>query len=45
MKITFLGHASLHVETNNFNLLVDPFITGNEKASHVDINKLKAESK
>jgi L-ascorbate metabolism protein UlaG (beta-lactamase superfamily) len=33
MKITFLGHASLLIETQNSSILVDPFITGNEKAS------------
>ncbi len=33
MKITFLGHASLLIETENTTILVDPFISGNEKAS------------
>jgi len=33
MKITFLGHASLLIETKNASILVDPFITGNEKVS------------
>jgi len=33
MKITFLGHASLLIETVNATILVDPFITGNEKTS------------
>lgn len=33
MKITFLGHASLLIEAENSSLLVDPFISGNEKAS------------
>jgi L-ascorbate metabolism protein UlaG (beta-lactamase superfamily) len=32
MKITFLGHASLLVDTGGHTLLVDPFITGNERA-------------
>ncbi|MEX0273586.1 MAG: metal-dependent hydrolase [Flavobacteriaceae bacterium] len=39
MKITFLGHASLLIETKNATLLVDPFITGNPKCD-VDINSL-----
>lgn len=43
MKITFLGHASLAIETNGKHILVDPFITGNEKAKHIDINTLKAD--
>ena len=41
MKITFLGHASLLIELNNKRLLVDPFISGNEKAKDlVDISSL-----
>lgn len=43
MKITFLGHASLAIEVKGVNILVDPFITGNPKASHIDINSLKAD--
>ena len=41
MKITFLGHASLQINTAEAELLVDPFITGNEKAAHIDISGLK----
>lgn len=33
MKITFLGHASLLIEAKNATILVDPFISGNEKAT------------
>ncbi|MFD1294597.1 metal-dependent hydrolase [Lutibacter holmesii] len=43
MKITYLGHASLSIETKDKTLLVDPFITGNELASEIDITKLKAD--
>ena len=43
MKITFYGHACLGIEVDDVNILVDPFITGNEKASHIDINSLKAD--
>ncbi|TYB76401.1 metal-dependent hydrolase [Bizionia myxarmorum] len=43
MKITFYGHASLGIEAEGVHILVDPFITGNEKASHIDINTLKAD--
>lgn len=35
MKITFLGHASLLIEADNTTLLVDPFISGNEKTSGI----------
>ena len=41
MKITFLGHASLQINTAEAELLIDPFITGNEKAAHIDIADLK----
>lgn len=40
MKITYLGHSCLSIETKDKTLLVDPFITGNELASSIDIEKL-----
>ena len=43
MKITFYGHASLGIQVNNVNILVDPFISANPKASHIDINTLRAD--
>ena len=43
MKITFLGHASLHIEFEGTNIVVDPFISGNSLASHIDISTLKAD--
>ncbi len=43
MKITFYGHSSLGIEVGGKHLIVDPFITGNEKASHIDILSLKAD--
>jgi L-ascorbate metabolism protein UlaG (beta-lactamase superfamily) len=43
MKIMFLGHASLQIEIGDIVLLVDPFISGNPKASHIHINNLKAD--
>jgi L-ascorbate metabolism protein UlaG (beta-lactamase superfamily) len=43
MKITFLGHASLHIEIDTTHILVDPFISGNPKAEAVDIETLKAD--
>lgn len=39
MKITFLGHATLLIETGDKILLVDPFISGNDKAK----DKIKLE--
>ncbi|WP_066217905.1 metal-dependent hydrolase [Formosa haliotis] len=43
MKITYYGHATLGIEVNDVSILVDPFITGNPKASHIDINSLQAD--
>ncbi|UPQ78706.1 metal-dependent hydrolase [Flavobacterium azooxidireducens] len=43
MKITFYGHSSLGIEVNGKHILVDPFISGNPKASHIDIHSLKAD--
>ncbi|MDT0552329.1 metal-dependent hydrolase [Urechidicola vernalis] len=43
MKVTFLGHACLQIEIANKILIVDPFISGNELASTVDVNALKAD--
>lgn len=43
MKITFYGHASLGIQIDDIHILVDPFITGNPKASEVDIEALKAD--
>ena len=35
MQITFLGHASLQIQLADHLILVDPFISGNEKASGI----------
>ncbi len=43
MKITFYGHACLGIQINDVNILVDPFISGNPKATHIDVNSLKAD--
>ncbi len=43
MKITFYGHASLGIEINGIHILVDPFITENDKAADIDILQLKAD--
>ncbi|MGV6832166.1 MAG: metal-dependent hydrolase [bacterium] len=43
MNITFLGHACLQIEIDGINIIVDPFISGNEKASHINIDELKAD--
>jgi len=43
MKITYLGHASLAIEVAGKNLIVDPFVSGNELAKNIDIKSLKAD--
>ena len=43
MKITFYGHASLGIEVGGKHILVDPFISGNPKASHIAIDSLLAD--
>ena len=43
MKITFYGHASLGIEVGGKHIMVDPYISANPKAAHIDINTLKAD--
>lgn len=43
MKITYLGHACISIETKDKTLLIDPFISGNNLAKDIDINKLQAD--
>jgi len=43
MKITFYGHASLGIEVGGKHLLIDPYISANPEAAHIDINDLKAD--
>ncbi|CAM3973780.1 metal-dependent hydrolase [Flavobacterium antarcticum] len=43
MKITFYGHASLAIEIAGKNIIVDPYISPNPKASDIDVNALKAD--
>ena len=43
MKITFYGHASLGIEVGGKHIIVDPYISANPKAAHIDIDTLKAD--
>jgi L-ascorbate metabolism protein UlaG (beta-lactamase superfamily) len=43
MKVTYYGHACFAAEVAGKTLLFDPFITGNELAKAIDINKVPAD--
>lgn len=44
MKITYYGHSTFSIEVKGIHLLIDPFITGNEKVKDkVDTGDLKAD--
>lgn len=43
MKITYLGHASLQIEANGKNIIVDPFISANPLAKNINVDELKAD--
>ena len=43
MKITFYGHASLGIEIGGKHIIVDPYISPNPKASHINVNTLQAD--
>ena len=43
MNVTYLGHGCVSVQANNKTLLIDPFISPNPLASHIDINVLAAD--
>ncbi len=42
MNLTYLGHSCFLLETSNSKILFDPFISENELAQHIDINKIEA---
>ena len=43
MQITYLGHGCISIKVNNKILLIDPFVSANPLATHIDINELKAD--
>lgn len=43
MKVTYLGHACINIEINGKYFLVDPFISANPLAKHIDINSVPAD--
>ena len=42
-QITYYGHSCFGFATSEGSFLVDPFITPNEKAAHVDVRAIKAD--
>jgi len=43
MKITFYGHACIGIQVGEIHILVDPFISANEKAANIDIKSISAD--
>ncbi len=43
MKITYYGHSCFLVDINGKKVLFDPFISPNEKASHIDVSSITAD--
>lgn len=43
MKITYYGHSCFNVTVNGKKILFDPFISGNELASKIDVNAVEAD--
>lgn len=42
-EITYFGHSSFLVKVGDKKILFDPFISPNEKASHIDISDIRAD--
>lgn len=40
MEVTYYGHACFAVKVGGYSLLFDPFISPNELAKHIDVNKI-----
>lgn len=43
MKLTYLGQSGFSIQLNGKNVVFDPFISPNDKAKHIDVNKVKAD--
>jgi L-ascorbate metabolism protein UlaG (beta-lactamase superfamily) len=43
LKIKFLGHASFQIEIGGKTLILDPFISANPLASHINIDEIKCD--
>ena len=43
MNVTYLGHGCVSISANEKTLLIDPFISGNSLAKHINIDDLSAD--
>lgn len=43
MKFTYFGHGCYGLNTNGIDILVDPFISGNPLAGHIEIDTIQAD--
>lgn len=43
MKVTYYGHSCFSIETQGIHLLFDPFVSGNELASHINLDSIPAD--
>ena len=43
MEITFYGHSCIGIKTGDTSLLLDPFISGNPSAKHINVDLIKAD--
>ncbi|PWJ42738.1 metal-dependent hydrolase [Sediminitomix flava] len=41
MKIKYLGHSTIEVSLEGCNIIIDPFISPNPKANHINVSDLK----
>jgi L-ascorbate metabolism protein UlaG (beta-lactamase superfamily) len=44
MKITYYGHSCLQLELSGKSILIDPFISPNENASHIDLKSIQPDT-
>src|SRR5690606_27941132 len=43
MKVNYLGHSSFLLQANGKRILIDPFISPNELAKEIDVNKIECD--
>lgn len=43
MKLIYYGHSCFGIETNGNHLLIDPYITENGLAKHIEVDKIKCD--